>query len=270
MRVALFIPCYVDQLRPEVGLASLDVLEALGIETVFPEDQTCCGQPFLTAGETEGARELGRRHARIFEGYDAVVTPSGSCAATLRQHLPRLVPEASATEVAGRTRELCEFLVEQGALARLRGRLGPVAGRVGLHASCHALRELRLGSPSETREPPRPDPARRLLECVEGLELVDPARRDECCGFGGVFAVAEEAVSCRMGLDRLADHRSAGARIVTSTDISCLLHMEGLARRRGLPIRTLHVAEILAASLGAAQGASESSALENGGQRGTR
>jgi len=267
MRVALFIPCYVDQLRPQVGLATLDVLEALGIDVVFPEDQTCCGQPFLTAGETRGARELGQRHIGIFGGFDAVVTPSGSCAATLRQHLPRLVPDARAREVAGRTRELCEFLVEQGAAERLGGRL---AGRVALQPSCHGLRELRLGNPSETREPPRPDPALVLLGSIEGLELVAPSRRDECCGFGGIFSIAEEAVSCRMGLDRLADHRSAGAEIVTSTDVSCLLHLEGLARRRDMPIRTLHVAELLAASLEPPQAGGDLVGLEEGERRGTR
>jgi L-lactate dehydrogenase complex protein LldE len=122
--------------------------------------------------------------------------------------------------------------------------------RVALHASCHALRELRLGSPSETREPPRLDPARELLKRVPGLELVALTRPDECCGFGGVFAVEEEAVSCRMALDRLADHAAARAEVVTSTDVSCLLHLEGVARRRGFPLRLLHVAEIVAGRTG--------------------
>ena len=246
MRVALFIPCFVDQLKPSVGVASLEVLEALGIELEFPRDQTCCGQPFLTAGQLRGARALARRYVEVFDGFDVIVTPSGSCAATMRRHLPHLVAGSKAEEAAGRTRELCEFLVERGAQRRLQGRFGY---RVGLHPSCHALRELRLGTPSESREPQTVDPARRLLSCLDGLEFVELQRRDECCGFGGTFSIDEEAVSCQMGLDRIADHRGAGAQVVTATDVSCLLHLDGLARRRAIPLRTLHVAEILAEAM---------------------
>lgn len=243
MKIGLFIPCYVDQLRPEVGLAVVSLFDALGIDFDFPQAQTCCGQPFLTAGEHREAARLGRRFAEVFADYDLVVTPSGSCAANLRRHLPQLVPGSQAEQTASKTRELCEFLVESEALHGVAGRF---PRRVGFHASCHALRDLRHGRPSESREPPRPDPAHQLLGALAGLEFVDLARRDECCGFGGLFAVEEEAVSCRMGLDRLADHTRAGAEIVTSTDVSCLLQLEGLARRRGSPLEFLHVAEILA------------------------
>lgn len=247
MRIALFVPCYIDQLKPEVGLAAVDVLDALGFETVYPEDQTCCGQPFLNAGDVKRGRALGEHYLNVFEGFDEIVTLSGSCAATVRRQVPLLVPGSRSEEIAGRTREFCEFLVEHGAAARP---LGQFPCRVGLHASCHALRDLRLGTPSETREPERVDPARALLSSIGGLELVDLVRRDECCGFGGLFSVEEEAVSCRMGLDRLADHRAAGASVITSTDISCLLHLDGLARKKkGLDLRTMHVAEILASSL---------------------
>jgi L-lactate dehydrogenase complex protein LldE len=242
VRVALFVPCYVDQLRPSVGLAALELLEQAGLEVEYPGAQTCCGQPFHTAGDAASARALAERFARVFAGYDQVVTPSGSCAATVRNHYPGLLG-ARAAEVASRTYELCEYLVEVVGAEAPRGRLDL---RVGLHASCHALRGLRLGTPSETREPPNRDPARVLLEGLEGIELVALERADECCGFGGVFSVEEEAVSCRMGLDRLADHARAGAEVVTSTDASCLLHLEALARRRGQPLRALHVAELLA------------------------
>lgn len=252
MRVALFIPCYVDQLKPEVGLASLRLLEALDIEVVYPANQTCCGQPFLTAGETDAARDLGRRFAHCFSEaatqgpVDAIVTPSGSCAATLRQQGPEWSPDENGRRVAEATREICEFLVDDG---RLLERSGRFDHRVGLHASCHALRELKQGTPSETREPARVDPARRLLESLHGIELIDLTRRDECCGFGGLFSVNEEDVSCRMGLDRLADHRRGGAEVIVSTDVSCLLHLGGLAARREMPVRTMHIAEILAESL---------------------
>jgi L-lactate dehydrogenase complex protein LldE len=261
--VALFVPCYVDQLRPSVGLAALELLEARGCAVAFPREQTCCGQPFLSAGAAPDAARLAERFVRVFAGYDAVVAPSGSCVAMLRRHLEHLAPSEAARARAPRGVELCEFLVAQeaqsapaaadpatanatppAAVPALPARTFP--HRVALHASCHALRELRLGTPSETREPARPDPARVLLSRVAGLELVPLTRADECCGFGGVFAVEEEAVSCRMARDRLADHLAALAELVTSTDVSCLIHLEGVARRRGLPIRALHVSEILA------------------------
>lgn len=252
MRIALFVPCYVDQLKPQVGLAALDVFDALGFETiVYPEDQTCCGQPFLTAGEVDRARALGRHYVDVFEDFDEIVTLSGSCAATVRRQLPLLVPGSRAEDVAGRTREFCEFLVEHGAASRSLGRFPK---RVGLHASCHALRDLRLGTPSETRAPARIDPARSLLSSIGELELVDLVRRDECCGFGGLFSVEEEAVSCRMGLDRLADHQGAGAEVITSMDISCLFQLEGLAARNGFDFRMMHIAEVLASSLGNSTG----------------
>lgn len=248
MRVALFVPCYVDQLRPELGIAALEVLDVLGVEATYPERQTCCGQPFVSAGETRRAAELALHHLDVFDGYDAIVALSGSCAATVRHRLPELAPGDRAERVAGRTFEICDFLVRRGAAER---DWGAFAGRVGLHASCHALRDLGLGTPSERRGAGlAPDPARRLLERVQALELVELERPDECCGFGGVFSVEEEAVSCRMGLDRLADHRRAGAGWIASTDLSCLLQLEGLARRSGEAMRTLHVVEILARACG--------------------
>jgi L-lactate dehydrogenase complex protein LldE len=264
MRIALFVPCYVDQLKPEVGLAALDVFDSLGFEDVsFPEDQTCCGQPFLTAGEVARARSLSQHYLDVFEGFDEIVTLSGSCAAMIRRQLPLLLPGSRAEEVAGRTREFCEFLVDHGAASRSLGRFPK---RVGLHASCHALRDLRLGTPSETREPARIDPARSLLSSIAELELVDLVRRDECCGFGGLFSIEEEAVSCRMGLDRLADHQGARAEIITSMDISCLLHLDGLAVRNGFRFRMMHIAEVIASSLGHSTGnpAEKGDVLANG------
>ena len=240
--VALFVPCYVDQLRPAVGLAALELLEVCGCEVAFPTAQTCCGQPLLSAGAPAEAAPLARRFVDVFARFDAVVAPSGSCVATLRRQLAQLGDSAEARSLGARVFELCEFLHERGFAPQ------PAAfpHRVALHASCHALRELRHGAPSESRAAPHVDPARELLRRVPRAELVTLARADECCGFGGVFAVEEEAVSCRMALDRLADHAAARAEVVTSTDVSCLLHLEGVARRRGLPLRVHHVAEILA------------------------
>jgi L-lactate dehydrogenase complex protein LldE len=245
MRVALFVPCYVDQLRPAVGLAAADLLHAVGCEVAFLPDAVCCGQPFLTAGEPKAATRLAGRFLETFRDSEAVVVPSGSCVATLRSHLARLTGDPEAPALAARTIELCAFLDARRVLPTPQR---DFAHRVGLHSSCHALRELGLGTPSETRDAPRVDPAARLLSALPGLQLVDLARRDECCGFGGVFAVEEAAVSSRMGRDRLDDHARGGAEVIASSDVSCLLHLEGLARRAGRDLRMLHVAEILAAS----------------------
>ena len=140
------------------------------------------------------------------------------------------------------TYELCEFLVDVLKLERFEGRF---PHKVGLHQSCHGLRELRLGSGTERRIPGF-NKVRSLLSGIDGLELVELARPDECCGFGGTFAVSEEAVSCMMGQDRVFDHERAGTEVLTANDMSCLMHLEGLIRRAGKPIRVLHVAEILA------------------------
>lgn len=243
MRIGLFIPCYVDQFYPQVGLATVDVLERCGLDVDFPEAQTCCGQPMANVGLHDEARPLAQRFLRTFAEYDYVVAPSGSCVAMVRHHYEQVLgPSPELARVAHKTFELCEFLTDVLKIDRLAGRF---PHRVGLHQSCHALRELRTASDSETVGPAFNKP-RQLLESLDGIELTELERPDECCGFGGLFAVSEEAVSCLMGLDRLADHQRAGTEVLTSTDMSCLMHLDGLARRRQQPIRVLHVAEIFA------------------------
>ena len=242
MEVALFIPCYVDQLYPRVGLATAAVLERHGVTVRFPEAQTCCGQPMANSGFFDDARPLARKMIDVFEGYEHVVCPSGSCTSMVRNHFSQLLPgEPRLASLRSRTRELCEFLHD---VLHVKP-AGKFPHRVGLHESCHGLRELRLGSGSE-RLVPRFSKPRALLEGLEGIQLIEPGRPDDCCGFGGTFAVAEEAVSVAMGRDRIADHERAGAEIVTGTDISCLMHLEGLMRRAQKPMRVMHLAEILA------------------------
>lgn len=242
MRIGLFVPCYVDQLRPSVAVATLELLEQQGLRVDFPAAQTCCGQPLWNGGDRRGAAALAERFVAIFGTHDAVVAPSASCVAMVRRHYVALLPEhAELRAVAERTFELCAFLADRLG-ATIAGRL---RARVGLHESCHALRELRQGRASERRTGAASDPARRLLAGIEELTLVEVDRSDECCGFGGSFSVEEEAVSRRMGEDRLRAHAAAGAECIVSTDVSCGLHLEGLARRAGprLPVR--HVAELL-------------------------
>ena len=241
-RIALFVPCYVDQLAPEVGFAALEVLRRVGVVAEVPRDQTCCGQPLANAGYVSDARALSAHFARVFADYDYVVCPSGSCTAMVRNTYRTLLADTQAAAVGEKTFELCEFLVDVAGVTRLRGRF---AHRVGLHKSCHGLRGLRFGSCSERVEPDR-DPVAALLSTIDGLRLVDLARADECCGFGGTFSIGEADLSAMIGGDRIRDHQEAGAEIITSMDLSCLLHLDGLLRRRGAPQRVMHVAEIIA------------------------
>jgi len=240
-RVALFVPCYVDQLAPDVGFATLEVLRRVGIEAEFSRDQTCCGQPMANMGFQREAAPLVAHFGRVFEGFDYVVCPSGSCTAMVR-HAYAGFGDAVATAAGARTFELCEFLVDVAGVTSVRGHF---PHRVGFHRSCHALRGLRLGSCSERVEPAL-DPVGDLLSGIDGLELVELSRPDECCGFGGGFCVDEAGVSAMMGRDRIRDHRDAGAEIIASSDMSCLLHLDGLLRREGGAQRVMHVAEILA------------------------
>jgi L-lactate dehydrogenase complex protein LldE len=246
VRVALFVPCYVDQLWPRAALAAVRVLEAHGVEVAFPEEQTCCGQPMANAGLAAAAEPLARRFLEVFGGFEAVVCPSGSCTSMVRNHYdPFLAGAPGFEQLKARTWELCEFLVD---VLGVRGARGRFPHRVALHQSCHGLRELGLGVPSE-RMLPRTNKVDALLRTLGGIDLVPLARADECCGFGGTFALAEEAVSGLMGKDRVEDHVRAGAEIVTGTDVSCLMHLEGIARRERRPLRFMHLAEVLSEAL---------------------
>jgi L-lactate dehydrogenase complex protein LldE len=241
--VGLFIPCYIEQFYPHVGMATLRVLEQHGVRVEYPEAQTCCGQPMTNSGCSVDAEPLARRFLRLFGGYDYVVAPSGSCVSMVRNHYGELLADTPAFErLRSSTFELCEFLVDVLKVTKIPGRF---AHKVGLHDSCHGLRELRLGSGSERRVAPF-NKVRGLLETLEDIQLVELTRADECCGFGGTFAVTEEAMSCMMGKDRIADHERAGAEIITGADMSCLMHMDGLIRRARGPLRVMHFAEILA------------------------
>lgn len=244
--VALFIPCYIDQFYPAVGLAAVEVLERFGIRADFPEDQTCCGQPMANSGCFADATPLARKFLEVFSPYRYVICPSGSCTSMVRHHYADLLPaEPRLRGIEGKVFELCEFLHDV-VQAKPRGQF---PHRVGLHQSCHGLRELRLGPGSERRVAAS-DKVRDLLGSLDGIQLVDLARPDECCGFGGTFAVSEEAVSCAMGKDRIADHERAGAQIIAGADMSCLMHLSGLLRRQRKSLRVMHVAEILAEATG--------------------
>jgi L-lactate dehydrogenase complex protein LldE len=247
MNVALFVPCYVDQLAPDVAWATLRVLERAGCQVHYDPEQGCCGQPFLNRGALREARRLASDHLGRFAAAQAIVSPSASCVATVRHRYAALGARASesALRQTGRTYELGEFLVRILGKTELGSRF---PYRVAVLQSCHGLRELGLGAPSE--EPGAAhapaSPLEQLLASVEDLELVSAERPDECCGFGGAFSVTHPTLSGRMGLARLRAFADAGAEYVTGTDVSCLLHLDGLRRREGFGPRAIHFAEILA------------------------
>ncbi|GAA1522543.1 (Fe-S)-binding protein [Streptomyces albidochromogenes] len=245
MRVALFITCVNDALFPRTGQAVVRLLERLGVEVEFPRAQSCCGQPQYNTGYRHETEPLVRRFDAAFADYEYVVTPSGSCAAMVRDNYPRIGAKAAAegrgqalAEAAARavpkTYELTEFLVDVLGVTDV-GAWFPYA--VTYHPTCHGLRVLGLGE--------RP---RALLERVRGLELVDLPGARECCGFGGTFAVKNAAVSAAMGADKARDIESTGAAAVCTVDNSCLLHIGGTLARRGSSVRPVHLAEILAAT----------------------
>ncbi|RSS60830.1 (Fe-S)-binding protein [Streptomyces sp. WAC07061] len=245
MRAALFVTCVNDALYPRTGIAVVRLLERLGVQVDFPAAQSCCGQPQYNTGYRHEAEPLLRRTAAAFAGYDHVVTPSGSCAAMIREHYPRMGRRAAeegrggglaelARDLVPRVHELTEFLVDVLGVTDV-GAYFPHA--VTYHPSCHGLRSLGLGE--------RP---RRLLAAVKGLELVELPGADECCGFGGTFSVKNPDVSAAMGTDKTAAARATGAEVLCGADNSCLAHLGGILHRAGDPMRTLHLAEILAAT----------------------
>lgn len=243
MQVALFVPCYIDQLYPNVAWATLELLENLGCEVTIPDAPVCCGQPMANTGCWDDARPLAKSFIEQYDQYEYIVCPSGSCTSMIVNHYHDLVGEDAQYErIRLKTFELCAFLTDVLKVEKLDVSF---PHKVGLHQSCHGLRELQLGSCSEVMGEEF-SKARTLLEMVDGLELVDLTRKDECCGFGGTFAVSEEAVSCMMGNDRIHDHEHAGAEVITAGDMSCLMHLDGLIKRQKKPIRTMHIAEILA------------------------
>ncbi len=232
---ALFVTCLVDQLFPRVGEATVQLLEQVGCQVDFPLEQTCCGQPLLNTGHSEQARPLARRFIEIFEGYETIVTPSGSCASVTKQLSGECFegePEwqQRASRLAERIFELTQFLA-----GRAFRPSRPFAGRVAYHPSCHLLRELRVD-----RAP------RELLSQVEDLELVELDDGERCCGFGGAFSVKLPALSAAIMEDKIAALEQSGADFVTASDVGCLMHLGGGLTRRGSRVRTLHIAEVLA------------------------
>ena len=240
MRVHLFIPCLIDQYRPSAARGAMRILQSLGIDVDYTPEQVCCGQPFFKSGYLPEARRLARRTMLHFRGDRPVVSPSGSCVRMVREHYEEIFEKGSdeilrARDLAERTYELSEFLVRVAGVTDLGASF---TGRVTVHDSCQVRRGLGIW-----KEP------RALLDQVAGLERVEMERSGECCGFGGVFSAKHPEVAGAIARDKIDRAVASGADVVTGCEISCLLHIERHARATGAPIRTLHLAEILASGL---------------------
>lgn len=246
MKVGLFIPCYINAIYPQVGVASYKLLRSLGVDVDYPLDQTCCGQPMANAGFEDEASKLALRFDQLFERYHYVVGPSASCVAFVKFNHPGiLAKEGHQCQSAGKVYDLCEFVHDVLKPVKLDARF---PHKVSVHNSCHGVRELGLSSPSE-RNIPYYNKLRDLLGLVQDIEVFEPSHPDECCGFGGMFAVEEQAVSVCMAHDKIRHHMETGAEYITGADSSCLMHMQGVIERDHLPIKTIHIVEILASQL---------------------
>ncbi|MGA2883290.1 MAG: (Fe-S)-binding protein [Bryobacteraceae bacterium] len=236
-RVSLFVTCIVDQVFPQVGIAMTQVLERLGYQVHFPAAQTCCGQPAFNSGYTEEARKIARHFLDVFRDSETIIVPSGSCTSMISHHFadifehdPKLLAEAHALEP--RVWEFSRFLLEVAQVEDVGARFD---GIVTYHDSCHALRELRIKTGP-----------RKLLAKVQGLTLAEMNAAEECCGFGGTFSIKFPEVSGAMARTKIDSIQKTGASTVVSIDSSCLMQLQGVIDRAGLPIRTLHLAEVLA------------------------
>lgn len=245
MKVALFIPCYIDQFYPKVGIATLELLEKLGCDVSFPLEQTCCGQPMANSGFATSSKGCDTNFVKNFDGFEYIVAPSGSCVLHVKEHLKDDLHPEKAEQIRKNVYELTEFLTDILKVEKLNARF---PYKVGLHNSCHGQRGLGLSSMTERMLPQFSKPE-QLLSMVKGIQLSKPKRSDECCGFGGTFCVFEEAVSVKMGKDRIVEHDDNNVDYITGGDTSCLMHLEGILKRQGSKVRTIHIAEILNSSL---------------------
>jgi L-lactate dehydrogenase complex protein LldE len=219
LNVALFIPCYVDQFYPGVAIASLELLEKFGCEVHYPLSQTCCGQPMANSGFEKMAESCNKLFVKNFSGYDYVVSPSGSCTLHIKDHLHTEEHSPEEDQIRSHIYELTEFLVDVLKVDALDARF---PYKVGMHQSCHGQRGLHLSQMTELNAAPYSKPG-ALLNMVKDIELITLDRPDECCGFGGTFCVTEEAVSSKMGKDRVADHVRHKADYITAADMSSIL-----------------------------------------------
>lgn len=235
MTIDLFIPCFVDQLYPQTAFNTVKLLELAGVEVHYNKNQTCCSQPAYNAGFWEEAEPVGRKFLNDFKGDSHKVSPSGSCTGYVKNHLINILKKTdeqkAVEELAGNMFELTDFLVN---IVKKENFGSQLSGRAVYHDACGALRECGI------KEEPR-----KLLKNVEGLDLIEMEGAEDCCGFGGTFAIKFEPISVSMGEQKIESAMKAGAEYLISTDWSCLMHLDGIIRKRNLPITSMHIADVL-------------------------
>ncbi|MDB5201052.1 MAG: (Fe-S)-binding protein [Ferruginibacter sp.] len=236
MRVQLFIPCFVDQVYPQTAFNMVKVLEKACCDVQYNTNQTCCGQPAFNAGFWDEARSVAGKFIKDFEGVDYVVAPSASCVGFVRNYYPKLFENSeqhnTVRDLGNRVYEFTEFLTDVLKIDNFGAELRSIAT---YHDSCAALRECRIKTGP-----------RQLLSKVKGLELVEMADNETCCGFGGTFSVKFEPISIGMAEQKLTHAMATGASTIISTDLSCLMQLDGVIRKKELPLTTMHIADVLA------------------------
>ncbi|AXH08492.1 Fe-S oxidoreductase [Malaciobacter halophilus] len=243
MKIGLFIPCFMNELYPDICMATLKILKEQNLDVDYPMSQTCCGQPMANSGCSKDVETLAKQFVENFKDYDYIVAPSGSCVSMVKEHYePFFHNDSDYNKVKTSIYEICEFLHD---IIKVEKFDVSFPHKVGVHNSCHGHRMLKLGSASELNIPYE-SKLKNLLALVKDIEIVSLKRDDECCGFGGTFSVTEEDISVAMGKDRIKDHIDSQAQVITGADMSCLMHMDGIINRNNENIKVMHIVEILA------------------------
>ena len=245
MKIGLFIPCFMNELYPNICKATYKLLKDQGLQIEYPLSQTCCGQPMANSGCSKDVKKLAIEFVNTFKDFDYIVAPSGSCVSMVKEHYaPFFDNDKDYNKVKASIYEVCEFLHDIIKIENINFNIS-FPHKVGVHNSCHGHRILKLATASELNIP-YDSKLKNLLNKISDINLVTLRREDECCGFGGTFSVQEEAISVAMGKDRIKDHINSSAQIITGADMSCLMHMDGIINRDKNPIKVMHIVEILA------------------------
>ena len=245
MKIGLFIPCFMNELYPNICKATYKLLKDQGLQIEYPLSQTCCGQPMANSGCAKDVKKLAIDFVNRFKDFDYIVAPSGSCVSMVKEHYAEFFDnDKDYNKVKASIYEVCEFLHDIIKIENINFNVS-FPFKVGVHNSCHGHRVLKLATASELNIP-YDSKLKNLLNKISDIELVTLKREDECCGFGGTFSVQEEAISVTMGKDRIKDHINSSAQIITGADMSCLMHMDGIINRDKNPIKVMHIVEILA------------------------
>ncbi|MEN8249008.1 MAG: (Fe-S)-binding protein [Bacteroidota bacterium] len=241
MKTALSIPCFISQFYPEVAESSMQLMEKLGIDFELPKDQTCCGQPLANSGYEHKAKEIYKHNVDLFGSYDMTLMISGSCTYHIKEHYDVIEQTDEVTRLRNNIRDLTEYILNE-----CLDKLPPVKfpHKVALHTGCHSLRGMRFGVSSElgaeTKSFLLP-----MVQHVKDIEIINLERPNECCGFGGTFSVFYDEISVRMGRDKLQDAINKGVEVLVSNDMSCFLHLEGIIKKDKLPIKVMHILQVL-------------------------